>query len=249
MITLLNRFDDNYVIRKEDVLNLAAEYIKNDNLSSLVSDVVITDEDRSTYDSDNQLVKFNIKEISEANQRLFEQLQKEYDIDGKYTSYYLNFYYLKHIYKVLVNISQKAKYEGKEDIRGYLYDLCQSVSMDDKSRLLLPMEKEASNFGLLKAYNYLSYTKLPSKEAERMHLEYFKEVLLNYNRRNNYQVTSPIEVLNEMFPIIDMDELNRLLDESKLIKEERFHLGLPVTTKEYDSIQGEVNKRLVKTKK
>ena len=30
--------------------------------------------------------------------------------------------------------------------------------MDDKSRLLLPMEIEASNTGLLTAFNYLNYT-------------------------------------------------------------------------------------------
>ena len=249
MITLLNRFDDNYVIQKEDVLDLTAKYIRDNNLSGLVSGVVITDEDKSVYDSNSQLVKFNIEDISETNQRLFEQLQKEYDIDGKYTTYYLNYFYLKHIYEVLTHVSQKANYDGKEDIKGYLYDLCQSVSMDDKSRLLLPTEIEASNTGLLTAFNYLNYTKLPSKEADRMHLEYFKKLLLNYTRRNNYQVTAPIEVLNEMFPIIDMDELNRLLDESKLSKIDRFNLGLPVTTKEYDSIQGEVNKRLAKTKK
>ena len=37
MITLLNRFDDNYVIRKEDVLDLTAKYIRDNNLSGLVS--------------------------------------------------------------------------------------------------------------------------------------------------------------------------------------------------------------------
>lgn len=69
IITLLNRFDDNYVIQKEDVLDLTARYIRDNNLSSLVSNVVITDEDRSAYDSDSQLVKFNIEDISGANQR------------------------------------------------------------------------------------------------------------------------------------------------------------------------------------
>ena len=70
-----------------------------------------------------------------------------------------------------------------------------------------------------------------------MHLECFKKLLLNYNRRNKYQVSAPIEVLNEMFPMIDIDELNVLLDESKLSKIDRFNLGLPVTAKEYDSIR------------
>mgnify|MGYP007102030752 CR=1 FL=1 len=239
MITLLNRFDDNYVIQKEDVLDITSKYIRDNNLSRLVKDIVISDEN---------IIKYNIDDILETNERLFQQLQRENDIDNKYTTYYLNYFYLKQIYEVLNHISQKANYDGKEDIRGFLYDLCQTVSMDDKNRDLLPMEIEASNEGLLTAFNYLNYTKLPGKEKERIHLEYLKKLLLNYNRKNNFQTASPIEVLNEIFPIVDMKELNILLDKSRLSKIDRLNLGLPITTKEYDSIQNTISKKLIKAK-
>ena len=246
MITLLNKFDDGYVIQSEDVLDIADSYIGNNNLSEYVNDITISCDDTSKYDDDNRLVKFNIDDILENNVRLFKKLEQEYNIDEKYKTYYLNYFYLKQIYEVLTSISQKSKYDGKNDIRGFLYNYCKNVDLDDKSSLMLPMKIEASNEGLLTSYNYLNYTKLPGREAEKMHLEYLKKILLNYYRKNNFQVISPIELLNEMFPLIDMDELNGLLDQTKLSKIDRFNLGLPVTAKEYDSVQNDLNKRLIK---
>ena len=247
MITLLNKFDDNYVIKKEDVLEIASKYAKDNNLSAFIDDVVFTDEGESLYDPDRKLVSFATESIMDSNSKLFQRLKEEFQIDDKYTSYFLNYYYLNCIYNVLTHVKQKADYEGKEDIRGYLYDLSQRLTTDPQSRLLIPMEREANNTGLLTAYTLMNYTKLPGKEAHIMQLQYLNGLLLNYRRRNNFQVTSPIEVLSDLMPEIDIDRINELLDQSKLPRVDRINLGLPITPKEYDGVQSEINKRLVKT--
>ena len=246
MITLLNKFDDNYIIEKDDVVDITERYIKDNNLTSYVNEVIFNDKEKSNYDSDKQILKYNLKDIMNSNIVLFNQLKSVVNIDEKYTSYYLNYFYLYFIYKELNHISQKAKYSEKEDIKGYLYDLSNRVNIDDRSEHLLPMNREAEKTSLLTAVNFLDYTKLPNKEANKMHLYYLKKLLLNYNRKNNYQVSSPIELLSDLYPIIDIDKINELLDNSKLSKIERLNLGLPVTTKEYDSVKNEIVKRLKK---
>ena len=243
MITLLNRFDDKYVIKKEDILEITSKYTRDNNLRTYLSDVVFSNEE-SSYDPESQIINFNIDAIEESNRRLFERLRDTHQIDEAYTSYYLNFYYLQTIYHLLTHVSQKANYQDREDLVGYLYDLNSRLHVDPKTGLLLPMEIEANNTGILTASKLLRCTKLPGKESTVMDLEYLKSLLLNYQRRNNYQVTSPVEVLSSTFPIVDIDKINELLDQSKLSKTDRFNLGLPVTTKEYD----EVAKKLVKSK-
>ncbi len=247
MITLLNRFDDNYVIKKEDVLEITSRYAIDNNLSSYVNDIVFTDDGNTSYDRDRQIISYDLESIMESNNRLFQKLKEEFQIDDKYTSYYLNYYYLNYIYNVLAHVKQKASYANREDIVGYLYDLSQRLIVDPQSKLLIPMEREASNNGLLTAYTLMNYTKLPGKEAHVMQLQYLNGLLLNYKRRNNFQVTSPIEVLSDLVPDIDIDRINELLDQSKLSRVDRINLGLPITPKEYDGVQSEVTKRLIKT--
>ena len=40
MITLLNKFDDNYVMKEKDILDVASSYISANNLEPFLSDVV-----------------------------------------------------------------------------------------------------------------------------------------------------------------------------------------------------------------
>lgn len=247
MITLLNKFDDNYVIKKEDVLEISSKYAKDNNLSSCISDVVFTEDGDSIYDPNSKLIRFNIDRIVDVNRELFERLKQEFQIDDKYTSYYLNYYYLNSIYNILCHVKQKAQYEDKDNILGYLYDLSERLDVDRESKLLIPMEREANNTGLLTAYTLMNYTKLPSKEAHIMQLQYLNNLLLNYRRRNNYQVSSPIDALSDMFPNIDIDRINELLDQSKLSRIDRINLGLPISPKEFDTVNSEVTKRLIKT--
>ena len=42
---------------------------------------------------------------------------------------------------------------------------------------LFPMEIEANNEGLFKAYQLMTYTKLPGKETQLMHLDYLSNLL------------------------------------------------------------------------
>lgn len=247
MITLLNRFDDNYVIKKEDVLEITNKYAKDNNLSSYIDDVVFSQDGESQYNPEEQVVSFDLDRMMDSNNRSFQRLKEEFQIDDKYDSYFINYYYLNYIYNVLAHVKQKADYKSREDLLGYLYDLSQRLIVDPKSKLLIPMEREANNTGLLTAYTLMNYTKLPGKEAHVMQLQYLNGLLLNYKRRNNFQVTSPIEVLSDLAPNIDIDRINELLDQSRLSRVDRINLGLPITPKEYDSVNSEVAKKLLKT--
>ena len=247
MITLLNRFDDNYVIKKEDVLEITSRYAIDNNLSSYIDDVVFSQDGESQYNPEEQVVSFDLDRMMDSNSRSFQRLKEEFQIDDEYLSYFINYYFLNCIYNVLTRVKQKADYEGKEDLVGYLYDLSQRLIVDPKSKLLIPMEREASNNGLLTAYTLMNYTKLPSKETHIMQLQYLNKLLQYYKRRNNFQVTSPIEVLSDTFPNIDIDKINELLDQSRLSRVDRINLGLPITPKEYDSVNSEVAKKLLKT--
>ena len=247
MITLLNKFDDNYVMKKEDVLEITSKYAIDNNLSSYVNDIVLTEDGNTSYDPDKKIISYDLEDIMESSNRLFQKLKEEFQIDDKYASYFLNYYYLNYIHNVLAHVKQKANYENREDIIGYLYDLSQRLIVDQQSKLLIPMEREANNNGLLTAYTLMNYTKLPGKEAHIMQLQYLNGLLTDYKKRNNFQVTSPIEVLNDLVPDIDIDRINELLDQSKLSRIDRFNLGLPITPKEYDGVQNEVTKRLIKS--
>ena len=72
--------------------------------------------------------------------------------------------------------------------------------------------------------------------------------MLNYDRKNSYQVTAPIDILYTKDSSIDSNKINELLDASKYSKISRMNLGLPITTKEYDNVENELVKRKIKIK-
>ena len=247
MITLLNRFDDQYVVKKEDVLEIAAKYVKDHGEEAYLRDINFTKEDGviTDFNYKNNEFSINMDNLLKRSKELYQQLKEKYKSEDKYESYYLNFYILQAIYQELTHVSQKKKIESsnkQEELYRYLIELSIKEKENNQklfrgSPLLIPAEIEATNTGLLTAFNLLDYTKLPSKESNIMYLEYLKNLILYYQRMNKYQVKTPIEILKEKDNNIDLKKIYRLLDKSKMKKMARMNLGLPITASEYKGIE------------
>jgi len=257
MITLLNKFDDNYIMKEKDILSIISSYIKENNLEAYLKDV-------SFIDNTNHLGYYNVKtnelvlndeRIIKFGYRLFDKLNNKFHLNEDNYSYYLNFYYLYIIFHELTHINQKAKFEksNNDDLFNYLYELCMKLHQNDvmfysKNHDLFPMEIEANNKGFLRAYNLMTYTKLPLKECRVIKLQYIHSLIKNYERINNYRIITPIEKLLDASDATEIRRINELLDNSRLSKIERMNLGVGITPREYDSIIREKAKCLIKIK-
>lgn len=259
MITLLNKFDDNYIIKEKDILDVAASYVKDNNLEQYLSDIVFDPNNMHLghYNLKTNKIVLNDEKIIKFGYKLFDKLQNRFEINENYYTYFLNFYYLYIIYHELVHVSQKARYESninkKDDVFNYLFELCFSLHSNDNSFYkenhdFFPMEIDANNTGYLKAYTLMEYTKLPGKECKMMYLQYLHSLLNNYQKINNERIITPIDKLAMENGNVDINKIGELLNESKLSKIERMNLGLNITSKEYDSVIKEKTKCLIKCK-
>ena len=111
---------------------------------------------------------------------------------------------------------------------------------------LFPMEIEANNTGLLQSYNLMSHTKLPNREKKIMHLQYVDSLLSNYEKINKYRIKSPFNKLYNEDNRINMNLFNQLLNEVNLSKLERLNLGIDITPHEYNGLQREKIRLLIK---
>lgn len=258
MITLLNKFDDNYVIKPEDVYDIVNAYIRNNSLEPYLKDISFdpTNKNLADYNLKTNEIVFNDNKIILAGYSLYDELYSKYHINEEYYTYFLNFYYLFIIYHELVHVSQKAKYErdiSKDNIFNYLYELSNQLRRKDINLYyinhnLFPMEIEANNEGYLYALNLMNHTKLPRRECRVMQLKYLSSLSLNYRTIGNLHIISPVEEFvgldNET-----MERINTLFSNTRLSKNERMNLGLFITLKEYKSIMNEKRKCLIRIKK
>ena len=254
MITLLNKFDDGYIIGEKDVLEIVSHYIEEDNLEEFIKDVSFDNnyEGMGAYKHKANIIILNNENILKFCYCIWDKLMKLYNIDEKYCTYFINFYYLYVLFHEIEHAKQNKKYESLDDksvLYAFLYGLCSRLEGNnqfyDKNHDLFPTEIEADNNGLLKSYNLLSYTKLPVRETKVLYLQYLVSLQSNYERINRYRVLTPIEKLyndikiDNNIKVIDMNLILKLLDKSKLSKIERFNLGVCITPKEFDSISRE----------
>ena len=258
MITLLNKFDDNYVIREKDILDVVTAYTRENNIGDYLTKTSFssTSKHLGYYDANSNQMILNSKRIIKLAYSLFEKLKEKYPINENYSTYFINYFYLYILYHDLTHVKQRIKYEAnnKDSLYNYLYELCTDLHQKDfvyykQNQESLSMEIEANNSALLRAYNMMSYTKLPRNECQIMRLEYLLSVLANYERVNNYYIMTPIEKLNKEDSKFDLDRIYELLDKTRLSKIERLNLGLNITPREYDSIEKEKNKILTKLMK
>ena len=93
----------------------------------------------------------------------------------------------------------------------------------------------------------MNYTKLPSKEAKVMQLQYLFSLMMNYQKQNNFRVIAPIEKLAEKNPNVNLYEIYDIARQINLSKIERMNLGLPINSKEFDGLEKEKHKLLIKS--
>ena len=108
------------------------------------------------------------------------------------------------------------------------------------------MEIEANNTGLPQSYNLMSHTKLPNREKKIMHLQYVDSLLSNYEKINKYRIKSPFNKLYNEDNKININLFNQLLNEVNLSKLERLNLGIDITPHEYNGLQREKIRLLIK---
>ncbi len=254
MITLLNKFDDKYIISEKDILGIVLSYIELNGLDNYFKDIVFSSNSKfmGYYNTKTNEVVLNDDKIMKFCYRLYDRLVKTCKVDEEYYTYFINFYYLYIIYHELTHVSQKAKYEKEindNSLFNYLYEVCFKIreennSLYGKYHNLFPMEIDANNNGFLTAYNLMQYTKLPGKECKIMHSQYLNSTSLNYEKVSDNRILTPIEKLAMETKCIDLDKVYELLENEKLSKLTRLNLGLPITEKEYDNIEKEKVKLL-----
>ncbi len=258
MISLLNKFDDNYMIKEEDVAGIIKSYIQENGLETYYCGVIFDDnsKDLGKYNIKNNTIILNDKRIIKFCYKIADKLTTLYHVDEKYYTYFFNFSYLYILYHELMHVMQKARYEknvdNKDDVYVYLYELCMRLHHSNlvfyrQNHDIFPMEIEANNLGFLKSYQLLSYTKLPTRESRIMYLQYLSSSLLYYRKVDN-RIITPLDKLVLENDSIDVEKMFWLLANTKLSRNERLNLGLDITTKEYDSLINEKNKILAKYK-
>ena len=256
MITLLNKFDDKYVIKEDDVLQIVLYYLKENNLDSILSDVKFDDDFKymASYDLRNNKVILNNEKMWKYCYLKTDKVINDFKINSDYYTYFLNFYYIAIIFHELTHVLQKYNYEktlSNNKLYVYLYELCRFLEYGDiasynKNNNLFPMEIEANNEGLLKAYKLMSYTKLPTKENKIMYLEYLRKVLSNYKKINKFRVLTPLDKLANKDSRINLNEISELVDEVNLNRISRLNYGLDITSREYDIVNKEKQKILLR---
>ncbi len=244
MITLLNKFDDEYKINEKDILDIAWSYIKENRLEDILKDVKFdpTSIYLGFYNDKSNTIVFNDERIQIKVKELYNELLTRYQIDEKYLTYFWNFFYLFITFHDVEHINQIAKYNRREsELYNYLYDVCNTIKEKDydlyiSKHDLFPINIEVDNASYLHAYNLMAHTKLPNIELKLMYLEYIKSLLKNYEKYDDKIVISPVDKLAMLTSEIDLDNITRLLNETRLSKIDRMNLGLSITPSEYDSI-------------
>ena len=257
MISLLNKFDDNYIIEEKDVLQIVDYYLKNNSLDNYLKDVIFVKDSHyiAGYSVSDNVMKLNNEKMWQSCHRKTDKIDKMFDI-GNYKSYFLNFYYISIIFHELTHAVQKNKYDSfinTNNLFSYLYELCSMIEYSGMMTFnndynLLPMEIEANNVGLLKSYQLMTYTKLPSRETQLMYSQYLSSLLSNYKKINDKEVSAPINKLHKKINEIDMEMINSLIEQERLSKVQRLNYGLDISSKVYDSIDKEKQKILLKNR-
>ncbi len=253
MITLLNKFDDKYTIKEKDVLDIVWAYAKENNLEDYLKDVVFDPECHHVGNYNNNIITFNEDKINNLLVNIYNKLVNSYTIYEDNYTYFLNFIYLFITFHEAEHISEKALYESNRgsEIFNYLYEKCIKITDKDYSFYkanhdLFPSVIQANNQGYLHAYNLMTHTKLGKRDQRIMHLEYLKSLLHNYQKAGNKHIITPIDKLAMLTDEIDINVVNKLVNQSKLSKMERLNMGLIITPSEYDSI---VRERVIERQK
>lgn len=255
MITLLNKFDDGYVIKEKDILDIIYQYIRDYKLEPYLTDVIFDNKNTRLghYSEKDKIISLNDERINKLAHYLYNVLRLRYQLDKKYYSYFLNFCYLYIIYHDLIHVSQRAKYEeaSKDELFNYLYELCLRLRKNPEfyrnNQKLFPMEIDANNKSYLMAYKLIQCTKLPNKENRVIYYNYLVRLIQNYEKTDS-GILSPIKKLAIEDSIVDVNKISELLKNNKLPRSDRLNFGLDIQGNEYDLIKTKckINKIMIK---
>ena len=166
MITLLNKFDDNYIIHEEDILDIISQYIKAYDLEQFIKDVNFDNNLNvlASYNCSNLTININMKRLWETCYKWSNKLQSLYKIDNSNYSYLLNYYCLYILFHEITHANQKKQHDllikNTDSMYIFLYELNEKLQLENKDLYnkhhdLFPMEIEANNTGLLNSYNLI----------------------------------------------------------------------------------------------
>ena len=257
MITLLNKFDDGYVMDKDDISRVFGEKIKEYTLEDYFKGVKfeILSDFMAYYNSSDGLIHFDDKKVERVAYEYCDSLVDWYNADENYYTYYLNFYFLYFIYHEIRHLEQlKKRVNGYLPSNDYLYDVCHDLRKDKefykKNHNCFPMEIDAANFGLSKAFEILSHTKLVSRERKILQAEYLNSLHQRYSLSDDKRIVkSPVEMLASKSDLVDLDMINNISSKNRLSKMDRINLGLPITVGEYNELKNKEEKVLSLIKK
>ena len=257
MNELIDKINNNYILNHYDILRIARAFINENNLSFILNDVIPDDtiDYIASYDLANRIIRINYDEVNKYVNDWSNSLLTMYKIDYKYYNYFINFYYLYIIFHELTHVIQRKNHDfitrDINDLYLFLYELSNYILSTDSElynnyHSIIPTEIEANNNGLLKSYNFMSHTNLPNKEKRVMHIQYLYSLLNNYEKVSRRKIISPINKLYNTNQRINIDMINNMLQESNLSKIERLNLGLSITPREFNSLQKEKYRLLIK---
>ncbi len=256
MITLLNKFDDGYVMNKEDIKKVFLEKIREYNLEDYYKDIkfeMISDY-MAYYSTGDGLIHFDDKKVNRVAYDYCDNLISWYNADEDYYTYYLNFYFLYFIYHEIRHLLQlKMRKNDSFASNNYLYDVCHDLRKNKnfykENHNSFPMEIDAANFGLLKAFEILSHTKMIPRERRILQAEYLSSLHYRYALTDEGTVKSPVEMLALKSDLVDLGMINNISSHNHLSKMDRVNLGLPITVSEYNELKNKEEKVLSLIKK
>ena len=96
MITLLNKFDDHYVMKENDILETVYHYIVENGLELFIRDVSFNDklDTIARYSDFKNIIEINMQKLMDVCNMWATKLQKTFHIDNNNYSYLLNYYIL-----------------------------------------------------------------------------------------------------------------------------------------------------------
>ncbi len=257
MNSLINKFNNNGIVNENDILNISSKFIHENKLEEYLKDVKFnnTINDIAVYSPLNSIIYINMQKLWETCYKWTNKLQASYKIDNNNYSYFLNFFVLYILFHEITHAIQKMKHDkncnNTDSVYIFLYELCEKLEIENrelynKNHNLFPMEIEANNNGLLKAYNFMSHTNVPNHEKRIMHLQYISSLLSNYERVGKNHIITPFNKLYILENRINISKLNELLETENLDEIERLNLGLDIKINEYKSLQKEKVRLLIK---
>jgi len=254
MNLLIDKFDSKNLINKDDVLKIISTYVDGNDLDYLLknvhfysdtSDEIISLDNSCLgyYNATKKYIILNDDKIKKMAYQFYYRLKKIWNINDYYQTYFINFYCLYTIYHELTHVLQRLKYYDSfhnNSFFRYLYEFDSQLQKANqlfynKNHDLFPMEIDANNNVLLKAYDIMNNTSLPKREKQILYLNYLSSLLLYYKKVNRKSVISPIEILNNQIKIIDLS----LFKNEKLSKIDRLNYGLFISPHEFNDINKE----------